>query len=73
MSDERGSRLAEAFSNNLKTSYLNGYHDGRKGKPCDIESIMRRGRESLLGEAYKQGWLDGDDEANDDASWTSSA
>lgn len=65
MSDKRNVQLAEAFGENLKSSYIQGYSDGFEGRDFDPGSIMMRGREHLFGYAQMQGHHDGKEDAAD--------
>lgn len=57
-------RLARAFGNNLKLSYLEGYDDGFSRKPYNPSGAPSKGEE-LFAAAYAQGWNDGKDDARD--------
>lgn len=71
MGDRRNTELVEAFGNNLKSSYIQGYNDGFDGRDFDPGSIIMRGREHLFGYAYMQGYHDGREDAADRGDWTS--
>ena len=71
MSKARDPKFSEAFAENLKSAYLQGYQDGVDGKSCDPGTIVTKGREHLFGYAYLQGWGDGGEDAADKGVWTS--
>ncbi len=66
MSKRRDPKLVEAFGDNLRASYLQGYQDGLEEKCFDPQSIVMTGREHLFGYAYMQGWHDGREDASDE-------
>ena len=70
MSERMDSEAVQAFADKLKSVWSNGYHDGFNGKPCNVETVRRRGRESLLGEVYKHGHEAGKEDAADTGEWT---
>lgn len=63
-------RVAEAFGNNLKFSYLEGYKRGFAGQEFETSGIPPDGTQ-LSGIVYYQGWCDGKEDAADRGDWTS--
>ncbi len=70
MSERMDSKTVDAFADKLKSVWLHGYHDQFSGKLCNVESVRRRGRESLLGEVYTHGYEAGKEDVVDRGEWT---
>ncbi len=70
MSERMDTASVKAFADKLKATWLHGYHDGFDGKSCNVESVRRMGRDSLLGEAYTHGYEAGKEDVTDTGEWT---